>query len=176
MVRAITVGLLLALLATTDAAVCRHKPRPSVSAAPAASQPVSSDSVLSSAPAAPAISDAVSTSGSLVEGTGSATTASESAATPSSGAVSSSTVPPPAATAPSDVNKSEPWIIADPNDNRITANPSADDIAGNTALTKWFVEYHNQFRAEFDAGPVSWDAGLAQESADHTKTCKWEHQ
>jgi uncharacterized protein YkwD len=61
-------------------------------------------------------------------------------------------------------------------DKTVFNGPSgAADIAGTSAQAKLALDYHNQWRAQFGVGPLTWDAGLAQKASDHMKTCKWEH-
>ncbi|RSH80391.1 uncharacterized protein EHS24_008967 [Apiotrichum porosum] len=69
-----------------------------------------------------------------------------------------------------------PTLPVDSQNNKITANPSAEDIAGTSDASKWVVSYYNQWRKEFGAGEVVWNATLAQDSADHTKACNMSHQ
>ncbi|GMK56139.1 hypothetical protein CspeluHIS016_0211950 [Cutaneotrichosporon spelunceum] len=169
------VVVLAALAATASAGPVGCRPRPksstSVSVAPsvsASAPPPAGSEGANGAPSASVPTQSV-TSGSAV---GSAVL-SQSDPAPSNSVAA--VIPPPGAIAPPGVDKSKPWLPLDPNNNTITANPSAADISGSSPTAAWLLEYHNTVRAMYGAAPLKWDQSLAQQSADWTKKCNWEH-
>lgn len=178
MVRLFTLSVFLALVATSEAAVCKPRPKPSGSTAPQLSASAVSSGAQSSS-VAPAVSSSVSSASAASSGAASAIPppAVEQSSAAESSAAASAPASTPSATAPPGVDKSKPWNPQDPtNAANITVAATADDISGNSAISKWVLQFHNEFRAQFGTAPVTWDASLAQTEADHTKSCEWKHQ
>ncbi|GMK54914.1 hypothetical protein CspeluHIS016_0115000 [Cutaneotrichosporon spelunceum] len=57
----------------------------------------------------------------------------------------------------------------------ITQDPSPADLAGTSAQAKVWLDYHNQWRAQYGVPGLTWDEGLAKKAADSMAGCKWEH-
>ncbi|KAL1411852.1 hypothetical protein Q8F55_002824 [Vanrija albida] len=71
--------------------------------------------------------------------------------------------------------QSQPTFPQPPGPRDITAPPGWDDIFGNTDVTRWMLDYHNQFRAQFGSPPLAWNASLAFKEAGHTALCNNSH-
>ncbi|BEJ15517.1 hypothetical protein CspHIS471_0501220 [Cutaneotrichosporon sp. HIS471] len=179
--------VLAALAATANASpVCRPKPSksdnpgmPSPSASPTGSEDTTaapSVSVSVSVSASPSIIPPPMSSGS--PGVSSSPIPSASASAPAASSSVSVPAGPGHSTpvAPPGTDKSKPWLPVDPKNNTITANPTPADISGSSEIASWLLQYTNTVRAQYGSAPVTWDASLAQKSADWTKNCNWEHQ
>ncbi|BEI92450.1 uncharacterized protein CcaverHIS019_0500780 [Cutaneotrichosporon cavernicola] len=177
--------VLATLAATANASpVCRPKASKSsgtpVMPGPSASPTGSGDtsaaplaSVSVSVSAGPSSNPPPMSSGILAVSSPPAPSASASGVAASSGPAGPG---PSAPVAPAGTNKSKPWLPVDPQNNTITANPTPEDISGSSAIASWLLQYTNTVRAQYGSAPVTWDASLAQKSADWTKNCNWEHQ
>lgn len=162
------------LSVTANAGVCKHRPKPvhwpqqpTPSANGTVTTTTDTPSVLPSSP------DVTSPNTTKLELQSNATTPDASASASASASPSLDTT---AATPPEGVDKTKPWIPIAPGNTNITANPTGEDIDGSSDISKWILEYHNQVRAQYGAGPLVWNTTRAQESAAHTKTCVWAHE
>lgn len=43
-------------------------------------------------------------------------------------------------------------------------------------MSKEVLQFHNEFRQMYGAGPLTWDADLARQAQEHANTCQWDHQ
>ncbi|WVR08172.1 hypothetical protein IAU60_005218 [Kwoniella sp. DSM 27419] len=56
-----------------------------------------------------------------------------------------------------------------------SAGAKATSVGSTDANAQTLVKLHNDFRAEYGAGPVTWNADLAAYAATHAAGCKMQH-
>ncbi|WOO80761.1 Secreted protein PRY1 [Vanrija pseudolonga] len=71
--------------------------------------------------------------------------------------------------------QSQPTFPQPPGERNINAAATWDDIRGVSDLSRWILDYHNQFRAQFGSPPLQWDGNLAFFETMHTFSCNNSH-
>lgn len=57
------------------------------------------------------------------------------------------------------------------NDNVVVVDQVPADINGDTAVAKWILQYHNEWRGQFAANPIKWSPELATHAQSFASQC-----